>query len=119
MLKLLLFLLSVSLPLMSASLHHVDSLILSGLNEQAISELLELLREDDIPRNVILYRIAGIYHGTGREDECILLLDSIQQDSGEDLYGWKVSLLDMSRRSEEALAMVPSEDILLRLWLEK
>ena len=119
MFKAFLMLFAASLPLLSASLRHADLLTLSGLNEQAVSELLELLREDDIPRNVILYRIAGIYHGTGREDECILLLDSIQYESGEDLYGWKVSLLDLSRRSDEALAMVPSADILLRLWLQR
>ncbi len=118
MVKLLIMLLAVSTPLMSASLQHVDSLILSGLNELAVSELLELLREDDIPSDVILYRITGLFHGVGREDECILLLDSIQQESGEDLYGWKVSLLDMSRRSDEALTLVPSENILLRLWLQ-
>ncbi|NOQ23633.1 MAG: transglycosylase SLT domain-containing protein [Candidatus Aegiribacteria sp.] len=119
MIRSLIILFAVSLPLMSASLQRADSLILSGLNEEAVSELLELLREDDIPRNVILYRIAGLYHGTGREDECILLMDSIQQESGDELYGWKVSLLDLSRRSDEALALVPSEDILLRLWLQR
>ncbi|RKZ05636.1 hypothetical protein DRQ25_15730, partial [Candidatus Fermentibacteria bacterium] len=119
MLKLLLSLLILSLPLMSASLQRADSFILSGLNEQAVSELLELLREDDIPRNVILYRIAGLYHGVGREDDCILLLDSIQQESGENLSGWKVSLLDLSRRSDEALALVPSDNILLRSWLQR
>ncbi len=118
MLKLLLLLLTASLPLMSASLRHADSLILSGLNERAVSELLELLRDDDIPQDVILYRIAGIYHGTGREDECILLLDSIQQESGEDLYGWKVSLLSLSRRSDEAITLVPSDNVLLLLWLQ-
>jgi len=118
MIKTLLTLSALSLPLISASLHHVDSLILSGINEEAVSELLELLREDDIPRNIILYRIAGIYHGTGREDECILLLDSIQQESGEDLYGWKASLLSLSRRSDEALTLVPSGNVLLLLWLQ-
>ncbi|RKZ09431.1 hypothetical protein DRQ25_06380 [Candidatus Fermentibacteria bacterium] len=118
MLKSLLLLLSVSLPLISASLQRADSFILSGLHEQAVSELLGLLREDDVPRNVILYRLAGLYHGVGREDDCILLFDSIGQQTGEDMYGWKVSLLDLSRRSDEALALVPSEDILLRLWLE-
>lgn len=119
MIKSLLLLLSIALPLTSASLRHADSLILAGLNEQAISELLELLREDDIPRNIILYRITGLYHGAGLEDECILLLDSLDRESGEDLYGWKVSLLDMSRRSDEALPLVPSDNILLRLWLQR
>ena len=118
MLKSLLLLLTVSLPLMSASLQRADSFILSGFHEQAVSELLELLREDDVPRNVILYRLAGLYHGVGREDDCILLFDSIGQQTGEEMYGWKVSLLDLSRRSDEALALIPSEDILLRLWLE-
>ena len=118
MLKLLLLLLAVSLPLTSASLQRADSFILSGLNDRAVSELLELLREDDIPQDVILYRLAGLYHAVGREDDCILLLDSIGQETGEDLYGWKVSLLDLSRRSDEALSLVPSEDILLMLWLQ-
>ena len=119
MLKLLLLLLTVSLPLTSASLQRADSFILSGRNELAVSELLELMRSDDVPKNVILYRLAGLYHGMGREDDCILLLDSIGQESGEDLYGWKVSLLDLSRRSDEALALVPSDDILLRMWLQR
>ncbi len=118
MLKSLLLLLSVSLPLISASLQRADSFILSGLNGQAVSELLELLREDNVPRNVILYRIAGIYHGSGREDDCILLFDSIGQESGEDMYGWKVSLLVLARRPEEALTLVPSDDILLMQWLQ-
>ncbi|MCK5114968.1 MAG: lytic transglycosylase domain-containing protein [Candidatus Aegiribacteria sp.] len=119
MFRLLLLLLTVSLPLMSASLQRADSFILSGMNERAVSELLELLREDDIPQNVILYRLAGLYHAVGREDDCIELLDSIGQESGENLYGWKVSLLDLSRRSDEALALVPPDDILLRLWLQR
>ncbi|MEN8208195.1 MAG: lytic transglycosylase domain-containing protein [Candidatus Fermentibacteria bacterium] len=119
MIKTLLLLSLLSLPVMSASLQRADSFILSGLNDQAVSELLELLREDGVPRNVILYRIAGIYHGTGREDDCILLLDSIQQVSGENLYGWKVSLLDLARRPGEALALLPSDNILLRLWLQR
>lgn len=118
MIKFLLTLLAVSLPLASASLHRADSLILTGSNELAVSELLSLLRDDDIPGNVILYRIAGLYHGAGMEDECILLLDSIQHEIGEDLYGWKVSLLDLSRRSYEALPLVPSDNVLLLLWLQ-
>ena len=118
MIKSLLLLLTVSLPLASASLHRADSLILAGCNELAVSELLSMLREDNEHENVILYRIAGLYHGVGMEDECILLLDSIQHETGEDLYGWKISLLCLSRRSSEALSLVPSNDILLLLWLQ-
>jgi hypothetical protein len=118
MIKFLLTLLAVSLPLAPASLHRADSLILTGSNELAVSELLSLLRDDYIPGDVILYRIAGLYHGAGMEDECILLLDSIQHETGEDLYGWKVSLLGLSRRSFEALPLVPSDNVLLLLWLQ-
>jgi hypothetical protein len=114
----LLLLLVVALPLSSASLHRADSLILKGSNELAVSELLSMLRDDDIPGDVILYRIAGLYHGMGMEDECILLLDSIQHETGEDLYGWKVSLLSLSRRFFEAQPLVPSDDMLLLLWLQ-
>ncbi len=114
-----LVLLAFTLPLSSASLRRADSLILSGSNELAVSELLQLLRETSIPENVILYRIAGLYHATGMEDECILLIDSIGQESGRNLYGWKVSLLDLAGRANEALRLVPAEDILLRLWLQR
>lgn len=118
MIKSLFLLLTVSLPLASASLRCADSLILAGNNELAVSELLSLLRDNDIPEDVILYRIAGLYHGVGMEDECILLLDSIQHETGEDLYGWKISLLGLSRRSLEALPLVPPDDMLLLLWLQ-
>jgi len=115
----ILILLGITLSAMSASVHLADSLTLAGSSEKAISELLSLLREDDVPDDDILYRIAGLYHGSGRENDCIVLLDSIQEESGRDLRGWKISLLDLARRRDEALALVPADDILLRLWLQR
>ncbi len=119
MIKSIALLLAIVLPLVAASLHQADTYILTGRNNPAVTELLQLLREDDVHRDVILYRIAGLYHGAAMEDECILLLDSIQQADGDDLYGWKVSLLDLARRSDEALALVPPDDVLLQLWLNR
>jgi hypothetical protein len=119
MTRILLILTLASIQLMASSLQSADELTLSGHNELAVSELLDMLRDDETPDAEILYRIAGIYHGTGMEEDCILLLDSIQQQSGVDLSGWKISLLDLARKPGEALALVPSDDILLRLWLQR
>ncbi len=99
------------------SLEMVDSLVLKGRNGPAVSVLLELLRESDIDSDHLLFRLTGIYHATGHEDECILLLDSIECARNIDLSGWKISLLDLSERREEALQLVSEDDILLRFWL--
>ncbi|MCD4849031.1 MAG: lytic transglycosylase domain-containing protein [Candidatus Aegiribacteria sp.] len=100
-------------------LETIDSLVLTGRNNLAVSELLELLRESDIDSDQLLFRLTGIYHATGRFDECILLLDSIERARSIDLSGWKISLLDLSCRQEEALLIVSENDILLRFWLTR
>ncbi len=97
----------------------IDSLALTGRNGLAVNALLELLRERNIDKDPLLFRLTGIYHATGREDDCILLLDSIELARNIDLSGWKISLLDLSRREEEALLLVSEDDILLRFWLTR
>ncbi len=101
------------------SLESIDSLALTGRNSLAVSALLELLRESNIDSHQLLFRLTGIYHATGREDDCILLLDSIERARNIDLSGWKISLLDLSCRPEEALLLVSENDILLRFWLAR
>lgn len=101
------------------SLGMVDSLALTGRNGLAASALLELLRGSNIDRDPLLFRLTGIYHATGREDDCILLLDSIELARNIDLSGWKISLLDLSSRQEEAFLLVSEDDILLRFWLSR
>ncbi|MCK4671975.1 MAG: hypothetical protein KAT47_05465, partial [Candidatus Aegiribacteria sp.] len=116
---LLITLLIVVCSVSGYSLETVDSLALTGRNSLAVSALLELLRERDIDSDQLLFRLTGIYHATGRSDECILLLDSIERARDIDLSGWKISLLDLSRRQEEALLLVSEDDILLRFWLTR
>lgn len=117
--KLIILLACLSVLQASGPAGMVDSLILAGRGRLAETELLSLLREDRVPDDVILFRLVGIMHGSGREDRCLQLLDSLELAGGGDLLGWKVSLLDLSRRPEEALELVPADNPLLRLWLQR
>lgn len=116
---LLITLLIVVCSVSGYSLETVDSLALTGRNSLAVSALLELLRESNTDSDPLLFRLTGIYHATGRENECILLLDSIERTRNIDLSGWKISLLDLSSRQGEALLLVSENDILLRFWLTR
>lgn len=96
---------------------HVDSLILRGSFYQARDELLQLLRSNAAPEDQVLFRLVGIHHGAAVEDSGIELLDSLEESGFGNMYGWKVSLLDLARRPEDALLFVPEDRILLRCWL--
>jgi len=114
----ILLLLTVFAALRAYEFRSADSLVLAGRTGPARRELLSHL-EDGGLRNEVLFRLAGLYHGCGMEDRCILLLDSIEAATGEDLHGWKVSLLDLSRRRADARSLVPDDEPLLSLWLQR
>ena len=116
---LLVTLLTVVCTVSGYTLGTVDSLVLTGRNSAAVSALLELLRGSEFDTDPLLFRLIGIHNAIGRSDECILLLDSIELARNIDLSGWKISLLDLSRREEEALLFVSDDDILLRFWLTR
>lgn len=96
-----------------------DSLTLAGRGRLAETQLLSLLREGSVPDDLVLFRLVGLMHGSGREDRCLQLLDSLELAGGGNLLGWRVSLLDLSRRPDEALELVPAGNPLLRLWLQR
>lgn len=116
MFKLLPLLAAVAV-LQASQVRRADSLYLSGRVGQAETELLRLLEDGRHSRDAVLYRLVGLYHGTGREDDCLLLLDGLQDATGEVLIGWKVSVLHLAGRIDDALALVPHDNVLLRAWL--
>jgi tetratricopeptide (TPR) repeat protein len=98
-----------------------DSLVLDGDFDAAEVLLLGMLDnnangplEDDI-----LWRLSGLYHGRGMPDAGVDLFERLEESGYGDLTGWKVSLLDLSRNSEEALLLVAPGDVLLRMWLSR
>ncbi|MBD3278862.1 MAG: hypothetical protein GF388_11230, partial [Candidatus Aegiribacteria sp.] len=118
MLKLL-PILTAAAALWASSFSDVDQLILSGRTSQAEDLLLDMVEDGRQPMEPVLYRLVGIHHGTGREDRCIQLLDSLQLVIGEDLTGWKVSVLDLAKKTEEALELVPDDQVLLYWWVNR
>ena len=100
----------------SADFNAADSLAAAGLTDAASSHLLQLLRNGSEPADLILFRLVGVYHGAGREEECLLLLDSLEEASGTELTGWKVSVLDLARETDRALGLA-TDDPLLTAWL--
>lgn len=94
----------------------IDPLILTGRHEQALDELFSLLRYEDT-FDETLFRIIGIYHGSGREDECLVLLDSLENCGFGLLTGWRISLLDMSHRGAEAVDLIDPNDVYLAAWI--
>ena len=111
--------LAAAAALSASTFGDVDQLILSGRLIQAEDILLNMAEDGSQPLELVVYRLVGIYHGTGREDQCLLMLDSLQQVLGEDLTGWKVSVLDLAKRTDEALDLVPDEQVLLYWWLKR
>ncbi len=101
----------------SPSLPGIDSLLMYGGHGRARRMLLNGLDRGEIGLPDALVRLVGIYHCQGREDRALRLLDSLDAAGYGPLNGWKISLLDMARRSEEALAMAGDGRPLLRLWL--
>ncbi len=101
----------------SPSLTGIDSLLMYGRPDAARRLLLEGLDRGEIGSADALVRLLGSYHCRGREDLALRLLDSLESAGWGPLTGWKVSLLDMARRPEEALELAGADRPLLRLWL--
>lgn len=93
-----------------------DSLIQNGMQDQAL-RLLRGMEHTEELRNDFLWRFVGTAHGRGRPEGCIALLDSLEDAGWGDLTGWKISILDLNRERNRALAMVSPEDVLLTAWL--
>ena len=101
----------------SPSLAGIDSLLMYDRPDAARRLLLEGLDRGEIGFADALVRLLGSYHCRGREDRALQLLDSLESAGWGPLTGWKVSLLDMARRPEEALELAGADRPLLRLWL--
>ena len=101
----------------SPSLAGIDSLLMYGRPGTARTLLLQGLDRGEIGAADALVRLLGSYHCRGREDRALQLLDSLESAGWGPLTGWKVSLLDMARRPEEALELAGTDRPLLRLWL--
>ncbi len=100
-----------------SSFMEVDSLILFGSFRNASDSLLSMLGRDEISDASVLFRLCGLYSIRAMEDECIAILDSLERAGQDSLHGWKVSLLSLDGRYEEALDFVPEEDALLSQWI--
>jgi len=100
------------------SIERADSLAMAGAAGLAEEELLALIADGSDTPEELLFRLCGLFHATGRESECLLLLESLEETLDLDLTGWKVSLLDLARRQGEAAALAP-DDVLLNLWLDR
>lgn len=92
-----------------------DSLMQSGYQDSAIRILRQMDRSEF--RNDILWRLVGTMNGRGRVDDCISMLDSLENRGWGDLTGWKISVLDLNRETERALALADTGDALLLAWL--
>lgn len=98
-----------------------DSLILEGSFDAAEEQLIDMLDDSGCSalEDEILWRLFGLYNGRGMPDAGVQLFERLEQSGYGDLTGWKVSMLDLSRRSEEAIALVSPDDVLLRMWLSR
>ena len=94
----------------------VDSLLQNGLQDQAV-RVLRRLNPSEHGSMDILWRFVGAYNGRGMTSRCIAVLDSLQESGWGDLAGWKISVLDLNRKQQQAVELVPAEDILLLAWL--
>ncbi|MCD4849030.1 MAG: lytic transglycosylase domain-containing protein [Candidatus Aegiribacteria sp.] len=95
----------------------VDSLYLAGGFVQVRDSLLSILRTDSSLLDETLFRMLGLYHGRAMECDYIDLLESLESEGYGNLYGWKVSALDLAGLPAEALIYLPPDDPLLEAWL--
>ena len=100
-----------------SSFMEVDSLILFGSFQNASDSLLSMLGRGGIPDASVLFRLCGLYSVHALEDECISILDSLESEGYEPLYGWKVSILGLEGRYDEALQYIPTADTALMSWV--
>ncbi|OPL18887.1 MAG: hypothetical protein AVO35_02850 [Candidatus Aegiribacteria sp. MLS_C] len=94
-----------------------DSLAMSGDFPGTRENLLRIMSEHPDRTDEVLFRLLGLHHGQAVEDNLLLLLDSLEMADMPALTGWKVSVLDLSGRPEDALALASFEDPYLRAWL--
>ncbi len=116
--KLLFIILSliITFVLYAGTYTEIDSLILTGCHDQVLEELYSLLNYSS-SFDETLFRIVGMYHGSGMEEKCLALLDSLENCGFGPLNGWKISLLDLSRRGSEAFELVNPADVYLSAWI--
>lgn len=97
----------------------VDSLIQTGHQDAAVRELRllwSLTGNREELRGDFLWRLVGCYNGRGLPGRAIQVLDSLSLNGWGDLTGWKVSVLELNRMRDEALALA-EDDYLLLAWL--
>ncbi len=95
-----------------------DSMALAGDVRGCTELLLRMLDRGEAPADELLYRLVGVFHGSGMEAECVALLDSLEGEGHGDLTGWKVSALDLGGLTEEALPLA-GDDPYLAAWLRR
>lgn len=99
----------------------VDSLIQTGRQDAAVRQLRSLWSGLEYPetlRGDFILRFVGCYNGRGQPDRCIAVLDSLSNSGWGDLSGWKVSVLELNRMKDEAIALA-GDDYLLEAWLRR
>jgi len=110
-----------TVPGRSSPFQTVDSLIQTGRQDAAVRQLRSLWPGLGFPESLrgdFLWRFVGCFNGRGQTDRCISVLDSLSNSGWGDLSGWKVSLLELNRRRDQALALA-DDDYLLEAWLRR
>ncbi|MFO7626236.1 MAG: hypothetical protein R6V62_03125, partial [Candidatus Fermentibacteraceae bacterium] len=108
-------------PGRSSPFQSVDSLIQTGRQDAAVRQLRSLwsgLGSPEPLRGDFLWRFVGCYNGRGQSDRCVTVLDSLSGSGWGDLSGWKVSVLELNRRKDEALPLA-ADDYLLEAWVRR
>lgn len=108
-------------PGRSSPFQSVDSLIQTGRQDAAARQLRTLwtgLGAPESLRGDFIWRFVGCYNGRGMTDRCLAVLDSLARSGWGDLSGWKISVLELNHRTEEALTLV-NDDYLLEAWLRR
>ena len=96
---------------------HTDSLYLSGEFLTVKNSLLSLFGTDSLLRDEVLFRLLGLYHSRAKENDFIVLLDSLEREGFGPFSGWKISTLDLAGTPGKALTLVPSSHQSLYAWL--
>lgn len=108
-------------PGRSSPFQEVDSLIQTGRQDAAVRQLRALWQSMGAPESLrgdFLWRFVGCYNSRGMTDRCTATLDSLARSGWGDVSGWKVSVLEINRRREEAISLA-GDDYLLEAWLRR
>lgn len=106
-------------PRRASPFQTVDSLMQTGLQDAAVRGLRALWSDMGSPvslRGDFLWRFTGCYNGRGMPDRCISVLDSLSARGWGDVTGWKISVMELNRMGDAAVALAGDDD-LLRAWL--